>query len=142
VPLHVRDTGSGPAILLLHGSPSTTAYFAPLVARLGPRYRVLVPELPGYGASPPIAGEYLLPTVQGMIQDTHVTRGIREVAVLGFSMGAYRALTFALTRSACVSRAWPCSVLSQAWTRRSASGIGSWGARLTMGWISHPNGST
>ena len=43
--------GSGPPVLLLHGSgPGTTgAAWAPLIAALAPRFRVLAPDLLGFG---------------------------------------------------------------------------------------------
>ena len=96
MPLHVTDTGSGPLVLLVHGCPSTTGYFAALVAALSPSCRVLVPELPGYGSSPPLPGEYTFARVQSMLEDEVLARGVEEVAVLGFSIGAYRALALAL----------------------------------------------
>ena len=47
------DGGSGPAVLLLHGSgPGTTAAaWTPLIAALEPRHRVIAPDLLGFGAS-------------------------------------------------------------------------------------------
>src|SRR4051794_19904574 len=47
--------GSGPPVLLLHGSgPGTTAAaWTPLIAALAPRFRVIAPDLLGFGASPP-----------------------------------------------------------------------------------------
>ena len=45
--------GSGPPVLLLHGSgPGTTAAaWAPLIAALAPRHRVIAPDLLGFGAA-------------------------------------------------------------------------------------------
>jgi 3-oxoadipate enol-lactonase len=90
------DEGRGPAVLLLHGAPSTAAYFAPLVARLAPAHRVLVPELPGYGRSPRDPG-------RGPIEDGHeqliawlAAHQLTELSLLGFSFGAFRALQLAL----------------------------------------------
>jgi len=51
----VRVVGTGPAVLLLHGTPSPGEDWLPLAEELAPRYRVLIPDLPGYGASPPLA---------------------------------------------------------------------------------------
>ena len=42
--MFVRDVGHGDAILLLHGTPSPAADWAPLVDVLSAKYRVLVPE--------------------------------------------------------------------------------------------------
>ena len=49
--IHYRMGGAGDAVLLLHGFPQTHAmwgYIAPLLAQ---GYRVICPDLRGYGAS-------------------------------------------------------------------------------------------
>lgn len=50
-PIHVRRGGSGPPLLLLHGFPQTGAMWARVAAGLTDRFEVIVPDLPGYGAS-------------------------------------------------------------------------------------------
>ena len=55
--IHVRTAGTGPAVLLLHGYPQTSANWhrvAPTLAERG--YSVVVADLPGYGRSevPPL----------------------------------------------------------------------------------------
>ena len=97
----VLDSGSGPAVLLLHGTaPGTTAdgNFSLLVPALA-GYRVLAPDLLGFGASPmPLDLDYG-PDLWSR-QAWHILddRGIERVAVVGNSMGARVALTMALTR--------------------------------------------
>ena len=46
--------GSGPSVLLLHGSgPGTTAAaWSPLITALAPRFRCVAPDLPGFGTAP------------------------------------------------------------------------------------------
>lgn len=48
-----QDIGSGPAIILAHCSGGTHAVWSPLVATLRHKYRVLAPDLLGYGRSEP-----------------------------------------------------------------------------------------
>jgi pimeloyl-ACP methyl ester carboxylesterase len=95
--LHVHDVGSGPAVLLLHGCPTTTRGFEPLVRHLSASRRVLVPDLPGYGASPPVSEPYDLDHVQEILERELANRGVDEVAVIGHSAGAYRAFALALS---------------------------------------------
>jgi pimeloyl-ACP methyl ester carboxylesterase len=45
------DAGSGDAVVLLHSSASSGAQWRSLAAQLSDRYRVLAPDLYGYGAS-------------------------------------------------------------------------------------------
>jgi pimeloyl-ACP methyl ester carboxylesterase len=52
VSIHYRDVGPrGQALILLHGFPETGDAFAPAVAALGKRYRLIVPDLRGAGFS-------------------------------------------------------------------------------------------
>ncbi|MDX2151741.1 MAG: alpha/beta hydrolase [Bryobacteraceae bacterium] len=48
-----REAGpkSAPAILLLHGFPTSSQMFRELIPRLASRYRVIAPDYPGYGKS-------------------------------------------------------------------------------------------
>ncbi|MFO7834176.1 MAG: hypothetical protein R6V31_09015, partial [Halohasta sp.] len=49
-----RDGGQGETVVVLHGA-NPVSYFDDLVEALVPHYRVLVPQLPGWGKSPPLA---------------------------------------------------------------------------------------
>ena len=46
-----RETGAAdaPVILLLHGFPSASHMFRDLIPELADRYRVIAPDLPGFG---------------------------------------------------------------------------------------------
>ena len=48
-----RETGpkNAPALLLLHGLPSSSRMFEPLFARLSDRYHLIAPDYPGFGHS-------------------------------------------------------------------------------------------
>ncbi len=95
--LHLDDAGSGTALLLLHGRPSTVQVWDPVVESLRGRHRVLVAHLPGYGRSPALEGRYSFERVGVAIEDALLERGVDEVAVVGFSGGAYRAIGLALS---------------------------------------------
>jgi haloacetate dehalogenase len=49
--IHLRTGGRGPAVLLLHGYPQTHAMWHRVAPRLAERFRVVVPDLRGYGDS-------------------------------------------------------------------------------------------
>ena len=93
--MFIREYGSGRAVLLLHGSPSAPTDFDPLVRRLEASFRVLLPDMPGYGDSAHVPGLSIARSVE-LIDEELVSRGIDEVAVVGFSLGAWRALLLAL----------------------------------------------
>src|SRR5215475_15425661 len=48
-----REAGpvSGPGLLLLHGFPTSSHMFRNLIPKLAERYRVVAPDLPGFGQS-------------------------------------------------------------------------------------------
>jgi pimeloyl-ACP methyl ester carboxylesterase len=52
VHLAYLDTGSGPAVILVHGHPLDHTMWQPQIDLLAPNYRVIVPDLRGYGATP------------------------------------------------------------------------------------------
>lgn len=94
--MFVRDIGNGPVVLCLHGTPSPADDWMPLAAALAPRYRVLVPDLPGYGQSAALADasmECVGDAVVAMLRD----RGVEQLhTVVGYSSGVYRAFDIVL----------------------------------------------
>lgn len=48
-----QDVGAGPTVILAHGSGASHRQWAPVVAALRDRFRVLTPQLLGYGRSEP-----------------------------------------------------------------------------------------
>jgi pimeloyl-ACP methyl ester carboxylesterase len=98
-----HDMGSGPAVLLLHGSgPGTTAWraWAPLATALasGGR-RVVAPDLVGFGgsraAAPPPYGRAAW-TAQALALADHL--GLERISVVGHSLGGAIALAVACAR--------------------------------------------
>ena len=45
------DIGRGPLVVLIHGSPGSARAWQPVARQLEPRFRVISPNLPGYGAT-------------------------------------------------------------------------------------------
>jgi len=90
-----EDQGEGLAVVLIHGYPLQRAIWAPQVEALRPRFRVITPDLRGFGESQVTAGPY---TMEMLADDVHAllqARGVRTAVVGGHSMGGYVALAFA-----------------------------------------------
>src|SRR5712692_12079944 len=53
IKIFYRQAGpeAGPAVLLLHGFPTSSHMFRNLIPALADRYRVIAPDYPGYGQS-------------------------------------------------------------------------------------------
>jgi pimeloyl-ACP methyl ester carboxylesterase len=97
--------GSGPPVLLLHGSgPGTTAAaWTPLIAALAPRFRVIAPDLLGFGESPRPSGSLRAAwTAQAL--ELMDSLGHETFAVVGNSAGGAIALSLAHARPHAVSR--------------------------------------
>jgi pimeloyl-ACP methyl ester carboxylesterase len=53
LPVFYRESGpaNAPVLLLLHGLPSSSRMYEPLLTRLSDRYRMIAPDYPGFGHS-------------------------------------------------------------------------------------------
>jgi pimeloyl-ACP methyl ester carboxylesterase len=69
----------------------------PLAQALSQSYRAIIVDMPGYGRSPVLDGEYTLERAQEAIEQTLLAEGVTDCATVGFSLGAYRALSIALS---------------------------------------------
>jgi pimeloyl-ACP methyl ester carboxylesterase len=97
--MNVFELGNrGPIVLLLHGIPSAASDLMPLGEALAAKHRVLIPELPGYGASPSL-GDFSFDRIGEALAAMVRERGNAPVrAIIGFSGGAYRAFDLVLRR--------------------------------------------
>ena len=88
------DAGQGVPCVLLHAFPLDRRMFGDLPARLGPRARVIAPDLRGFGDSE-LDGPYsiadLADDVAGLLDHLRLDRAV----IGGVSMGGYVALAFA-----------------------------------------------
>jgi len=85
----VLDHGSGPAILLLHGTGAATHSFRGLAPLLAARFRVIAPDLPGHGfTGTPIGGRAGLPAVARAVGALCRAIDIAPAFALGHSAGA------------------------------------------------------
>ncbi len=95
---HVHDTGSGPAVVLLHAFPLDASQWDHQVAALSDRYRCLRPDAFGCGSSPPPPPDLTLDSVAESVLAALDSRSIDEFALVGLSMGGYT--SFPLLRHA------------------------------------------
>jgi pimeloyl-ACP methyl ester carboxylesterase len=94
--IEVREAGTGPCVVLVHGYPLDGAMWSGVARTLAGRFRVFKPDLPGRGENPvPASGSLdlyadFLGALVGALPP--------PVGVAGFSMGGY--VTLALLRRA------------------------------------------
>jgi len=92
VQLYARDVGSGTPLVLLHAYPLSSAMWLAQREGLAARFRVITPDLRGFGGSVLGRDE---PSVEAMADDVarlfrHL--GVRRAVVGGLSMGGYVAM--------------------------------------------------
>lgn len=94
--MHIREFGGGSnTILLLHGAPSPADDMARLAETLAVRFRVLLPDLPGYGKTS--GGDLSYPAVNARLVDMLDEQGARRLhGIVGYSGGVFRALLLLL----------------------------------------------
>jgi pimeloyl-ACP methyl ester carboxylesterase len=92
VALSYDDNGSGPALMFLHGGASDRTFWDPQLAYFRRRFRLVVPDLRGHGASPAPGGEYTVPAFAGDVAALADAIGIRAATVIGHSLGGLVAL--------------------------------------------------
>jgi 4,5:9,10-diseco-3-hydroxy-5,9,17-trioxoandrosta-1(10),2-diene-4-oate hydrolase len=108
VRVHYHDIGEGPVLVLLHGSgPGATGWsnYNRNVAALSANYRLLIPDLPGFGLSDmkPVAA----PTPgwwAGIITGLLDSLGIEKAHFVGNSMGGMVTLKIALENPGRIDR--------------------------------------
>ncbi len=93
---HARIAGDGPPIVFLHGFLSTAGVWDPVIDRLGPGFRCVAVDLPGFGRS--AKGASVPAGVWGRAEWLRAlldTAGLDAVTLVGASMGGQTALAFA-----------------------------------------------
>ncbi len=81
------DSARAPTLLLLHGSPGDHDEVQRLADHLPPRYRILAPDLPGFGGSTWHISDYSVRAHAQYVRQLLDSLGLRRVHVVGFSMG-------------------------------------------------------
>lgn len=84
-----------PVVVLLHGSPGGKRDFDALAPRLAERYRVIVPDLPGFGAGERDVPDYSFRAHARYVLELMDALGLDEAHVVGFSMGGGVVLSMA-----------------------------------------------
>jgi 2-hydroxy-6-oxonona-2,4-dienedioate hydrolase/4,5:9,10-diseco-3-hydroxy-5,9,17-trioxoandrosta-1(10),2-diene-4-oate hydrolase len=101
-PIFVAESGRGPAVVMLHGGgpgASGVSNYSRNIDALAQRFRVIVPDMPGYGHSHKEIDQadpfgYLADMTRGLLDEL----GIESAHLVGNSYGGAAALRLALDR--------------------------------------------
>lgn len=84
------EAGSGAPLVLLHGFAGDKDTWVPLAARLTDQYRVIIPDLPGFGETTlDAAGDYRPPAQAARVLEFLQGLGAGPVHLAGWSMGGH-----------------------------------------------------
>jgi pimeloyl-ACP methyl ester carboxylesterase len=87
VDLAHEDVGDGPVVVLIHGHPFNRGMWAPQLAALRDRFRVIAPDLRGYGDSPVTPGTVPMAQLAADVGHLLDRKRIATAALAGLSMG-------------------------------------------------------
>lgn len=91
----VIEAGDGPPVILLHGFPETNFAWRFQIPVLAERYRVIAPDLRGYGETDKPATGYDKRNMAGDIRELMRVLDLPKVALVGHDRGARVATRFA-----------------------------------------------
>jgi pimeloyl-ACP methyl ester carboxylesterase/alkylhydroperoxidase family enzyme len=103
-----REAGPGdaPVVLLLHGFPTSSHQYRGLIARLSDKYRVLAPDMPGFGFSDAPEAKsfgYTFDHLAEVIESFTDALGLTRYAIYVFDYGAPVGFRLAVSRPERVS---------------------------------------
>jgi pimeloyl-ACP methyl ester carboxylesterase len=94
--MHHLEAGTGPAVVLVHGGTGGGANWFRMIGPLAERYRVLAPDLPGFGLSDPIAVVSPLGrTAADRLLEWMAHHDVQDALLAGTSFGALVVLRLA-----------------------------------------------
>lgn len=87
--------GAGSPLLLVHGLGSNWRNWEPVLPMLSSQRDVIAVDLPGFGESPPLAGEVTITSLTDAVESFIAEHDLGDVDVVGSSMGARMVLEMA-----------------------------------------------
>ena len=94
-PISWREAGSGQPVVFLHGLGGTRTAWDPQLRGLRDRFRCIAWDMPGYGASAPLA-ELTYPAIGDRLAGLLDTLGVAAADLVGLSFGGMHALHTAI----------------------------------------------
>ncbi|HEX4090047.1 MAG TPA: alpha/beta hydrolase [Trebonia sp.] len=92
------DAGRGDCVVLIHGHPFDRTLWAPQLTALPDRFRVIAPDLRGFGRSPVTPHRVTMREYAADIEELLDGLGIDRAAIVGLSMGGLVAMELAAAR--------------------------------------------
>jgi pimeloyl-ACP methyl ester carboxylesterase len=94
--VHYYTAGQGEPVVVIHGGGGDASTWIRNIAELAGRYTVYAPDLPGYGSSQPLAGDYYIPELVEFVDRFAGSLGLEKFYLIGHSLGGGIALNYTL----------------------------------------------
>jgi haloacetate dehalogenase len=102
--MHYVEAGQGPPVFLLHGFPETWFAWRKQIPVLSQKYRIIVPDLRGYGATEKPPTGYDKRTMARDIYELMRHLGYQKAVIIGHDRGARVATRFAKDYRSAIDR--------------------------------------
>lgn len=116
--LHVAILGEGPPLMLVHGWPEDHRAWRQVVPRLADRYRLILPDLRGFGRSDAPEGDYRKQALADDLLALLDALGLDRVGLVGHDWGGWVSILLALTAPTRISGLVICNI-AHPWMRVS-----------------------
>ncbi|MCX7637408.1 MAG: alpha/beta hydrolase [Cyclobacteriaceae bacterium] len=93
--MFICDLGTGKPVVLLHGFCETHRIWLNIAQRLSGSFRILIPDLPGFGKSDPLTPPFSIDDVATHVLKQLDLRKVENMVLFGHSLGGYVALAMA-----------------------------------------------
>ena len=94
--VHYFTCGDGEPLVVIHGGGNGARSWKRNMAELARSYTVYVPDLPGFGHSQALTGEYYIPELVDFVDRFSDNLGLEKFHLMGHSLGGAIALSYAL----------------------------------------------
>ncbi len=94
--VHYYTAGQGEPLVVIHGGGGDARTWWKNITELSEKYTIYAPDLPGYGGSQPLAGDYYIPELSRFLGSFASNLGLERFYLVGHSMGGGVALDYAL----------------------------------------------
>lgn len=94
--IHYLTGGHGDPLVVVHGGSDGARAWMKNMAELSKNYTVYVPDLPGFGRSQPIDGNYYILELVEFVDEFLHNLGLKSFHLMGHSLGGGIALSYAL----------------------------------------------
>jgi pimeloyl-ACP methyl ester carboxylesterase len=88
--------GQGEPLVVIHGGGGDAKTWWHNIEALADKYTVYAPDLPGYGGSQPLDGDYYIPELTDFVDRFAKSLGLEKFFIIGHSLGGGIALDYTL----------------------------------------------